>query len=430
MRPSLRFLLPALLSSALAGAPGAARADDTNFRPYIIGSRAAGMGGAFTAIADDGSGPYYNPGGLAFVHRSQLSLSGSVYGLVNGTFKDALGDGHDFSYHSLNIFPTTTSAVWRLGPADAPSGDVLAVSVFVPDAYNADGRDQLVSSTNAFFFTTQVQTVWGGGTYARRIGKVGIGVTGFVLFGTRLAQLDLTEAVSSSEFATISERIDETTFGVLGAAGVRWDATDQLSLGLSVYSPAWGGGSRRVFARVTAAPLGGGTPQIAVNNVDGLNASPAEPMRIQAGVAWRSGPLTLAADAIYLAAREVVDDEDRAPEGLERRIVRKAVVNGSVGMEYVIQDRFPFRAGFFTDFAASPDSSAASDAENTNHINRFGGTASIGLRTEHTNTDFGVNVSAGSGNDTVPNNLDFTQLKVSGASQLLLYVFLGTSYEF
>ena len=48
----------------------AARADDVNFRPYIVGSRAAGMGGAFTALSDDGSGPYYNPGGLAFVRRS------------------------------------------------------------------------------------------------------------------------------------------------------------------------------------------------------------------------------------------------------------------------------------------------------------------------------------------------------------------------
>ncbi|RPH68158.1 MAG: hypothetical protein EHM78_19850 [Myxococcaceae bacterium] len=47
---------------------GAARAQgiESNFKPYIVGGRAAGMGGAFTALADDGSGAYHNPGGLAF----------------------------------------------------------------------------------------------------------------------------------------------------------------------------------------------------------------------------------------------------------------------------------------------------------------------------------------------------------------------------
>src|SRR5947209_12842826 len=105
------LLLPFLLVSAV-------HADDSNFRPYIVGGRAAGMGGAFTALADDGSGPYYNPGGLAFVESSQLSLAASVYGRVSGTSKDALGDGHDFQLSNLNAFPMATAGVWKLDDAD------------------------------------------------------------------------------------------------------------------------------------------------------------------------------------------------------------------------------------------------------------------------------------------------------------------------
>ena len=86
MRAISRLAGVFLLANVLA--PGS-RADDSNFRPYVVGGRAAGMGGAFTALADDGSGPYYNPGGLAFMRRSQLSLSGSVYGIVSGTQADA-----------------------------------------------------------------------------------------------------------------------------------------------------------------------------------------------------------------------------------------------------------------------------------------------------------------------------------------------------
>ena len=74
----------------LAGGVARAQGIESNFRPYLVGGRAAGMGGAFTALADDGSGGYYNPGGLAFVPASSLSFSLNAYGLVGGRVTDAL----------------------------------------------------------------------------------------------------------------------------------------------------------------------------------------------------------------------------------------------------------------------------------------------------------------------------------------------------
>src|SRR5512142_2790208 len=114
----------ALVLAALLLSTGSARGEDANFRPYLVGSRAAGMGGAFTALADDGSGPFYNPAGIAFVTRSQLSIAGSVYGIVSGAQENWLtigGERHDFSYSNLNTFPTATAAVWKVdggAPAD------------------------------------------------------------------------------------------------------------------------------------------------------------------------------------------------------------------------------------------------------------------------------------------------------------------------
>jgi hypothetical protein len=177
--------------------------------------------------------------------------------------------------------------------------------------------------------------------------------------------------------------------------------------------------------RGVAAPTGG-EPQIAVENEDHLHASPTEPLRAQGGLAFTTGRLTLTADVIFLAPRDLTDD---AGALFERRVVRKPVTNFAAGVEYVLSDRFPLRAGFFTDFAASrspPDASV----ENTSHVDRLGGTFSVGYRSDHTSTDLGLNVSGGSGQDLVPRNLDFSDLKVTGSSQLLLYVFLATSYEF
>src|SRR2546423_2543382 len=430
------------LAGAILALASAARADDANFRPYVVGGRAAGMGGAFTALADDGSAPYYNPGGLAFVRKSQLSLSGSVYGLVSGRQADALGDGHDFTFRDLNIFPVSTSAVWKLAGGGSPDADgtALALSVFVPDAFRTNDRDNLGSSQNAFFVSSEQQTVWAGATWARRFGRIGVGATGFFLFGTALSQLELTAIASDSpsRFVTVTSRVDETTYGVVGALGVRWDATDQLHLGLSAYSPEIGWGSRRSFARIATGDnlSGPGQPAaIFVVNADDLSASPTLPLRVQAGVAWSIGPLLLSGDATFLGARDVRDDEGRAAEGLDRHVHRRPVVNGAVGLEYRLSEAVPLRLGFFTDFAAtnapiaSPPGAPSQNADNTTHIHRYGGTTSIGLRTEHTATDVGINLSYGKGTDLSPNNLNFSDLKPTSSSQLLVYLLLASAYQ-
>src|SRR5215470_2740726 len=42
-----------------------------------VGVRAAGMGGAFTAVADDGTAPFWNPAGLASGPFAGLTLDGN-----------------------------------------------------------------------------------------------------------------------------------------------------------------------------------------------------------------------------------------------------------------------------------------------------------------------------------------------------------------
>lgn len=49
---------------------------------YGAGNRALALGGAYGAVADDASAPFWNPGGLAFVERKQiLATRTSLYGL-------------------------------------------------------------------------------------------------------------------------------------------------------------------------------------------------------------------------------------------------------------------------------------------------------------------------------------------------------------
>jgi hypothetical protein len=60
--------------------PGHPAADDTHYQDFLVGEHALGIGGAFTAIADDASAAFYNPAGLALMGRLTISGALSVYG--------------------------------------------------------------------------------------------------------------------------------------------------------------------------------------------------------------------------------------------------------------------------------------------------------------------------------------------------------------
>lgn len=420
-----------LCALVLAFLPAAAVADDGNYRPYLIGARAGGMGGAATALSDDASGPFYNPAGIAYVKRSQLSLSGSLFGVVTGSIADALGDGNDFSYSDLQTFPIQTSAVYKLGPDSAEESlHALAISIFVPTSVSLDDRDNLGLSQLSFFNSGKEDDVWAGATYARRFGPVALGASVYGLVETSVSALDLTAAPSPSEFANLSARFDELRLGIVGALGMRFDVTDEISLGLSAFSPEIGvHSSRRVYLRIATGDVNGQPATIALRRAEDLHASPSLPGRLQAGIAWSSGDVTLAADVILLLPRNVYDDVDRTAEGLNRTIQRNLVVNGSAGVEVLLTPALPFRAGVWTDLSASPEPSQGGP-DNATRMDRIGGSLSIGLRSEHTESNINLNMAYAFGKTLIPDNFDFTVLKAADQHELGLYVVFASSFQF
>jgi hypothetical protein len=314
----------------------------------------------------------------------------------------------------------------------------LAVSVFVPESLVIDDRKTAGMETE--FRTMSEQTIWAGMTYARRFGRLGLGVSGYVIIDTSSMSEDISIMWSDTNFAIMSARLDQTSVGLVGALGARYDVSDHLKLGLSVFTQeAAIYQDRRYFLRVAAAGedlVPSVAPTSTVIDQGGLHASPTLPWRIQLGAAWVTGPWTFAADAMFLLPLDVHDDANRASEGLDQRIKRNLVVNGSVGAEYVVRGKFPVRAGFFTDLAASPsphDNYYGNNPNTTNniHVNRYGGSLSIGYRTEHTATDVGTIISYGSG-QTIRQEADegFEVQHATNMTNLFAYIFLASSYIF
>jgi long-subunit fatty acid transport protein len=66
---------------------GYAIADDFHYNNVLIGNRAAGLAGAYTAISDDATGLFYNPAGIVFSDTLQLSASANAVHTSTGIEK-------------------------------------------------------------------------------------------------------------------------------------------------------------------------------------------------------------------------------------------------------------------------------------------------------------------------------------------------------
>jgi tetratricopeptide (TPR) repeat protein len=116
-----RFLIRLVLCLALTPAFGV-RADDAGHETVFslgAGSRALGMGGGFTSLANDGSGIYYNPAGLPDVDYQQFSFMHAT--LFEGTIFDV----------ATWAYPVTKRTGFGAGFMRAGSGDLIRRENFV-----------------------------------------------------------------------------------------------------------------------------------------------------------------------------------------------------------------------------------------------------------------------------------------------------------
>ncbi len=450
-----RTLTSAVLVCLLAQA---ARADDQHYQDFIVGDEAVALGGAYTAIASDPSGGWYNPAGIVDVRSTSLSLSANLYGIQDNSTGEAAFLDPVNAISKLSVVPSSAGFVQALGRTGWHGKRPYAVgmSLVVPSyrkfSISEEGAFQdpdlgLVHSGYTRNYTDS--TLWAGLLGAMRFsGSFSMGV------GIYLVHRSVQDSASSyvatdqidGEFDTFRFAITELDFAnyaLVASVGLKWEWFEGFYFGAMARSPTlpiYSTGSMR-FARARSDPANGPgflpTPEQV--KVDSETRTWGE---VRAGIAYVIPDLFKVAFDVsgHLPVKFTLIDVDdpvaRDALLIAGEIERTPVINANLGVEFTIAKMVSIGLGGFTNFSSAPEIPNTIRRPAPAHVDMFGGTLAVGYTTEHTLTRVGVMYSYGQGEDVHAIN-DPAQLETDAQgfvrvplTQSYLYFFLSSTFRY
>ncbi len=407
-----------------------------NYQNYPIGERASGIGGAYIGIADDASGAYHNPAGLALAPYNQFSLTGTVYGYSRTRYENVALFGADGTSGSLETFyanPNFFGTVYRLDKTDS-AAPTFAFSIVTPDFSVSHSQIDLEGGVVTAASDERVQTYWFGPSYARRLSdNVALGATAYGLFGQEQYDSQWSGKIGPDELDILDDPIrlmgfsseDRQTLGVLACVGLLAHWKD-ARVGVVARSPSaqvWGKG------RYTLESLSTYQGQTFEDDDDTkFEPRRVEPAMLGAGASYTLGSVVLAADAKYHAAA-TYEDADKAV--VKQKIELRPVVNLNLGIEWNVNRTVALRGGFYTN-----ESALKADPENdTPAIDLNGLTAGVGISHKQTTLNAGLNYNWGSG-ETFLDSLSVENGDIATTSRRVdisteaTNIILSTTYRF
>ncbi|HMW03872.1 MAG TPA: outer membrane protein transport protein [Leptospiraceae bacterium] len=350
----------------------------------FFGEKAAGLGGAYTAISDDPSGAYYNPAGLTFAYDNSISLSASNITRTSKTYENVIGPGQGYDRSSQNYIPNFFGIVKEVG------GYKVAFSILNTLNETFNRNDQIVNpiyypsvrSLRSYNIESYNQ-VQAGFSIAKSITeKLSVGATLYYTHDT--ANLTNTGLVqfANRNFNGITGSDNRKTTGFMPVLGIMFMPNNTVSLGLSVRHQFVTAGNRLTsgFAYQSNTNADGiyfteGTHEANGGSIGSrpyfggkLNGRIPEVTEVRTGIAvFPTKKLMAAFDTIYTSGYQrgmnqndfyflggsanqyTIRDTD------VRELRRYATLNFAFGLEYFLTDNFAIRAGLFTNNANSKD---------------------------------------------------------------------------
>jgi long-subunit fatty acid transport protein len=354
-------------------------ADMEHHKNGLIGGRAAVMGGAYSAIADDASGSYYNPAGLVHAGGDSISGSANTYSTSKATYTRGIDD-RDWVRESRNLLPNFFGLVKK------SKGYSFGVSYLVRDSF-IEHQDQIFSDLTGLDdpidnyilnIHSEDNTYNFGPSIAKKINdKLSVGLTTYFHYRLfRRSQSQLLEFTDSTD-QTAYQNILKKERGVYTKLGIMWSPVEKISTAFTIAKTT-------ILTSLTDNQNTTEARSISNNGFLGTssNAKRKMPWEISTGVAYFMSPYNVFSADFDLF---LTSDPDK-----------KTSWNISFGGEHFFNESHAVRAGFFTNRTNNKDITTEATPRREN-INFYGISTGYALYTKATSLTFGTIYSRGSG---------------------------------
>lgn len=426
-------------------------ADEYHYRDILVGDRAAGLGGAYTAIADDASGLYYNPAGVVYASTPKISGSVNAYNYKTTEYSNLNSSGHKWTRKSSGMVANYFGVVQPLGNSS------VGFSIAIPNYDLEDQSDEFSNfkasnrlntalgintiDKNLIDFNNEDNTTLAGVSYAQAVSdtfSLGLTLYGYMrkketsnwqyIKATGTQGKDGNGNTPTIFEGTVYQKIQTEEFGLQPRFGLMWAPAPKWSVGLMAQTTFILSQSpeARNYARYSACEQDAGNSNQYTDcttydgNIDQLDLGQANsptlkdtkdndlPFETNLGVAYfASDALLYTADFSYATKTDVYE----------------ATWNVAGGAEYFLNQSWALRGGLYTNNA-----NTKSDVSSTkqDHVNLYGGSFSMTRYTKGSNITAGINYSTGSGEADLFNGSSRVQnVKVNSVN-----LFISTSASF
>ncbi|MFH1968719.1 MAG: hypothetical protein ABIJ53_00195 [Verrucomicrobiota bacterium] len=398
-------------------------ATDSKYQTYIVGDRAAGMGGAVVSIADSVDACYYNPAGLTMAKANTISLSANLYGFQLYHIENGLFPGENVQGDSFVTIPSTMGGIWKYGPKLS-----LAFSALVPDRSSFNEIVAYSDSQHLYQFNTDDQTIWVGPSAAYQLApSLSLGASLFGIYRSYNEYVSLFYEDYDASFAR-GRKFNDIALAVV--LGMQYRPGRDWNIGLTLQPP-----TAHLFdsGKTMEHILGRNVLSNNYYYTEDVRTDNQLPTKIALGVGRQvQGNYAFGLDLTYhlptsynLQQWQALGRENYA------RIVRASVLDLNLGGEYYIRKIYPVRAGFYTGFSSVPEINEDENYASSN-VDTYGLTVSVGREVKNVALNVGINYIFGRGYDLgyeLNAQNEPVQTIVNAWEQQILFT-VNTSYYF